>query len=221
MAAKKRSTSAKRPAKKMHVVYLPVRDSVAPPAAHIPVPAGPGMSPPATGAARIAGSLNYPKVSASFQERANQAAFWEAWVGAVLSRAGLTTVHYPFVVDGGEYHGTTWDLDVSTDSGKRVPLECKALSLSFTRPDDYPFSDALVCSKSSWDKKWPGETATCRDFLMISMVTGSILWLPSGSPVRFGTVTDTTRGHTYGVVKALRSNLLPLFNMIEFIHEEA
>ena len=54
---------------------------------------------------------------AHFASRANEAAFWEAWVGAVLSRCGLYTVHHPFTLakHPGEVasYAHTWDLDVS------------------------------------------------------------------------------------------------------------
>lgn len=171
--------------------------------------------------------MNYPRgVSPSFQKRANEAAFWEAWVGAVLARAGLWTLHHPFEADGGDNHGLTWDLDVSTDGGPLgagpwVPTECKSLSLTFSNPDDYPFESALICSFNSWRKKWGEARETLRDFLLISRPTGHILWIPVGTQATVTKVTDSTRDETYKVMQTTRDCLRPLIDFVENVKKEA
>jgi len=164
-------------------------------------------------------------VSKSFLDRADSAAFYEAWVGAVLSRAGLYTLHHPFVADGGDYHGQSWDLDVhpSTPYGNydglidwKVSVECKSLSLTFYNVDTYPFDEVLVCSQNSWLKKWPGKDTTQRDFLFISRPTGSILYLPRSSPVSLGVeVFDRSRSEAYKAVSTKKENLQELSDFIE------
>lgn len=173
----------------------------------------------------------YPKtLSPSFKRRANEAAFWEAWVGAVLARAGLYTLHHPFAADGGDQHAYSWDLDVSTHDdlgiGKPwgLPVECKSLSLTFNNPDDYPFERALVCSFNSHNRKWPGAVETQRDFLLISRETGSIIWIPTGSPIDIVKVADRTRGdkvENYKAVQTSRDNLRPLWDFVEYLNEKA
>lgn len=167
-------------------------------------------------------------VSQSFLDRANSAAFYEAWVGSVLARAGLYTLHHPFVADGGDYHGTTWDLDVAPNeeamwgpgmSGKCVQVECKSLSLAFNSPGSYPYENVLLCSQNSWLKKWPGKDKVQRDFLLISRPTGSIVWVPCGVPVSMGVeVTDKTRGETFKAVSVRREALLPLGDFLEMVN---
>lgn len=169
--------------------------------------------------------LSYPSsVSPSFRKRANEAAFWEAWVGTVLARAGLYTLHHPFVADGGDYHALSWDLDVSVDglnppiaAGPWIPLECKSLSLTFTCPEDYPYDTVLICSANSWGRKWPSATDTMRDFLFISRETGNILWLPKGAPAKMKKTTDTTRGESYNVMYTDSRNLSPLIDFIDYV----
>lgn len=172
-------------------------------------------------------------VSPSFRARADSAAFYEAWVGAVLARAGLYTIHHPFVADGGEYHGQTWDLDVykepldltwsnvdvrSLGSSSLIPVEVKSLSLTFYNPDTYPFDDVLVCSQNSWLKKWPGKNTVQRDFLMVSRPTGSLVWVPKGTPVTLGVdVFDSTRREAYKAVKTGREYLRPLADFVEMV----
>jgi hypothetical protein len=169
-------------------------------------------------------------VSKSFLDRADSAAFYEAWVGAVLARAGLYTLHHPFVADGGDYHGQSWDLEAynvtpeeyywctSPPSCRRVEVECKSLSLTFYNTDTYPFDDVLVCSQNSWLRKWPGKDTTQRDFLLISRPTGSVLWLPVSSPVVLGVeVTDRTRGETYKAVQAQKTSLKDLADFVEMV----
>jgi hypothetical protein len=172
---------------------------------------------------------SWKKISPSFRKRADGAALYEAWVGAVLARAGLYTLHHPFVADGGDYHGLTWDLDVSAyppltsenvdvkrSSSSFTPVEVKSLSVEFTGPNDYPYNRPLVCSQNSWLKKWPGKDKTQRDFLFVSKPTGAIVWLPVGSPVELGCdVTDGNRGETYKVAKTWRHYLRPLYDFVE------
>lgn len=169
-------------------------------------------------------TVHYPKgVSPSFKKRANEAAFWEAWVGAVLARGGLYTLHHPFVADGGSHHGLTWDLDVGgwhcfTDGDYYQPpceVECKSLNLTFTCPKDYPFDTCLVCSANSWERKWGEEKDTQRDFLFISRETGAILWLPRGAPVHKKKTVDGTRDESYWVMYTDKRNLEPLWDFIE------
>lgn len=163
--------------------------------------------------------IHYPHgVSPSFKKRANEAAFWEAWVGTVLARAGLWTLHHPFVADGGDYHALSWDLDVSNE-GKEpwCPLECKSLNLTFTCPEDYPFETCMVCSANSWNRKWPGQTKTQRDFLFISREIGTILWLPMGSDVKVKKTTDKSRGETYSVMYTDSNNLKQLIDFIDYV----
>lgn len=174
----------------------------------------------------------WKKISPSFRKRADEAAFFEAWVGCVLARAGLYTLHHPFVADGGDYHAHTWDLDVSAyppltfdnvdvkrSSSSFRQVEVKSLSLTFTGPIDYPYNRPLVCSQNSWLKKWPGKHTTQRDFLFVSKTTGAIVWLPVGSPVELGCeVTDSTRGETYKVAKTWDQYLRPLQDFIEDIN---
>ena len=166
-------------------------------------------------------------VSKSFLDRADSAAFYEAWVGAVLARAGLYTLHHPFVADGGDYHGQTWDLDVHPREpygdydgciNWKASVECKSLSLTFYNTDTYPFDDVLVCSQNSWLKKWPGKDKTQRDFLLISRPTGSVVWLPVSSPVVLGVdVVDRTRGEAYKAVQAQKTSLRDLADFVEMV----
>jgi len=162
-------------------------------------------------------------VSKSFKDRADGAAFWEAWVGAVLARAGLYTVHHPFLADGLDTHGQTFDLEVYgnhpqafMDGSGMTDVEVKSLNLSFTGPADYPFDDVMLCSQNSWLRKWPGSYHVCRDFLLVSRHTGNLVWVPCMAPVEMGReVTDSSRGETYKVVVAKKVNLRPLSDFVE------
>lgn len=172
-------------------------------------------------------------VSQSFKNRADRAAFFEAWVGCVLARAGLYTLHYPFTYDDGKDHGLSWDLEVGADhplsnsydphdarSRKPVlkPVEVKAISPVFMSPTDYPYSDLIVCSQNNWVRKWSWVKETQRDFLYVCNSNGAIVWLPIGSPVTLGNeVTDSTRGETYNTVKTSKVNLKPLADFVEYM----
>lgn len=166
-------------------------------------------------------------VSQSFIDRADSAAFYEAWVGATLSRAGLYTLHHPFKIDGKD-HGQTWDLDVGayppslvySDHKQPVedmtPVEVKSVNLSFHDRHSYPFEMLLICSQNSWQRKWPGRDKTQRDFLFVSRKTGAILWLPKGVCVELGVeVVDMGRSEVYKAVRTHKGYLRPLADFVE------
>jgi hypothetical protein len=171
-------------------------------------------------------------ISNDFRNRADSAAFFEAWVGAVLARAGLYTVHHPFTLakskeDIGNY-AQTFDIEVAPahplDSyyNERgyvgTEVEVKSVNLTFNNPLDYPFDDLLVCSQSSWMKKWPGRDKIQRNFLFVSRVTGAIVWLPKGTPVELGKeITDTNRGQVYKAVYTSADYLRPLDEFVEYV----
>ncbi|MDD5374460.1 hypothetical protein [Acidithiobacillus sp.] len=160
-------------------------------------------------------------VSDSFRGRADAAAYWEAWTGAVLSRAGLYTEHYPFHISegpGGIDYSQTWDLNVSKRGGPYTEVEVKSVNLTFTSVQDYPMRDVMVCSQNSFLRKWPGKAAIGRDFLFVSRITGNIVWLPKHSPISVGHETyDRERGETYKTVHARKADLRDLSDFLEYI----
>lgn len=162
----------------------------------------------------------------SFSDRAGPAAFGEAWVGAVLSRAGLYTMHHPFEIQGLE---TTLevdlhkpDLECATDShfSKPYPLEIKTLGVTFFNTDSYPFERVLVCSQNSFLRKWPGKDYLVRDFMLVSKETGAIIWIPAMTKVRMGVeVYDSTRNETYKSTSVSRDDLRPLADFVEMVKD--
>lgn len=162
-------------------------------------------------------------ISESFKQRADSSAFFEAWVGAKLSRANLFTVHHPFTLASEtgnpvSFYAHTWDLDVGVDNVSWLPVEVKSVNLKFHEPNDYPHLGLLVCSDASWQKKWPGAETVQRDFLMVSRETGGIVWLPKGAPVVRKEVKDPSRNETYPCVASHKSELLPFGRFVEHAH---
>ncbi len=163
-------------------------------------------------------------ISDSFKSRADSAAFFEAWVGARLSRSNLYSVHHPFTVASEtgnpvSFYAHTWDLDVSPDNKLFTPVEVKSVSLSFTEPNDYPHLGVLVCSESSYEKKWQKAEVLMRDFLLVSRNTGGIVWIPKGAPVTRREVTDKKRGETYWCKAVTKQCILSLADFVEVIQQ--
>jgi hypothetical protein len=169
-------------------------------------------------------------LSQSFKLRADGAAFWEAWVGAALSRKGLYTVHHPFKLASEEgKHAIdymfTWDIDVALDwpdapatYWARLPVEIKSHDRSFTSPHDYPYPKKIICSQTSYNRKWHGKTHLQRDFLYVSQHTGAIIWLPCGSPVEFDVeMYDQKRGERFKAVQTDSSNMRDLDSFVESV----
>ncbi len=165
------------------------------------------------------------KPDQTFAGRADRAAFWEAWVGAVLSRAGLYTLHHPFTLTSetgksNADYAHSFDLDVWVEPQNELSteVEVKSLNLTFNNSLNYPYESLMVCSQSSWLKKWPGKDKVQRDFLFVSRATGAIVWLPVGSPVTMGHETvDSKRGETYKTVQAKSSDLKELCDFVEMV----
>ena len=162
-------------------------------------------------------------ISDSFKQRADSSAFFEAWVGAMLSRSNLYSVHHPFTLAAEtgnplSFYAHSWDLDVSPDNRVFTPIEVKSVNLRFTEPYDYPHMGVLVCSYSSWRHKWAGKDKTQRNFLMVSRDTGGIIWLPQGTETGVTQVTDKTRKETYACRTTHKSELRPLADFVAYLH---
>lgn len=166
-------------------------------------------------------------VSESFRNRADSAAFWEAWVGACLTRGGLYCVLQPWEIDGKD-HSQNYDLVVYRDEFRIIKpeepsglfnVEVKSLSLEFNSPEDYPYDEVLVCSKSSFDRKAGVHNLynLYTDFFLVSVETGSILWLPEGTEIGTKVVTDRERDETYQSVTCRKKDLRYLSDFIEMV----
>ena len=173
-------------------------------------------------------------VSESFKSRANEAAFWESWVGACLTRKGLYVLHHPFLADGLPGHELSWDLDVCFSSEDEpcaflspvrsyrsvgIPVEVKSRDLVFNGPSDYPFDEVNVCSQNSFLRKHPGSEVIGRDFIIVSTKTGCMAWLPKMSKVSLGKETyDTKRGEVFKVVTASKADLRSFSDFCSYAH---
>lgn len=163
-------------------------------------------------------------ISESFKQRADGAAFYEAWVGAILSRSNLYSVHHPFTLAAEtgnplSFYAHSWDLDVSPDNKVFLPVEVKSVNLKFCEPNDYPHMGVLVCSDASWQKKWGSRFVTQRDFLMVSRLTGGIVWLPKHTETGLTNITDKTRDESYMCRTAGKEDLRPLRDFVDYVME--
>ena len=164
-------------------------------------------------------------ISESFKQRADSSAFYEAWVGAMLSRSNLFSVHHPFTLAAEtgnplSFYAHSWDLDVSATNKVFLPLEVKSVNLKFTEPNDYPHLGVLVCSDASWQNKWPGVDVVSRDFLMVSRASGGIVWLPKGAPVIRKVIKDPTRGEEYLCVASHKAELRRFNEFVNYVKSE-
>lgn len=165
-------------------------------------------------------------ISESFKRRADSSSFWEAWCGSVLARNNLWTLHHPFTLASEigvplSFYASSWDLDVSYDSGVYLPVEVKSTNISFTSPRTYPHKGVLVCSDSSWTKKWGTQDVLKRDFLIVSRTTGDIVWVPKGAPCGVTPVKDKTRNEKYLCRTTHASNLEPIQAFVDYVKDSA
>lgn len=160
--------------------------------------------------------------SQSFRDRADAAAYWEAWTAAVLTRCGLYVLLNPWAINHDD-HSKSFDLSVSTihpqdfsDAMGSIPLEVKSVNASFKEPSTYPYDPVLVCSQNNFMKKWPGEDTTGRDFMIVSRKTGHMAWIPAGTKVTFGVeVFDRERGRMNKSVAVPKTALLTVGDYVK------
>lgn len=165
-------------------------------------------------------------ISESFKQRADSSAFYEAWVGATLSRSNLYTVHHPFTLASEtgnplSFYSHTWDLDVGPNGRIYIPVEVKSVNLKFTEPNDYPHLGVLVCSDKSWRNKWPNTDLTQRDFLMVSRISGGIIWLPKGAETGITEMHDKSRREKYACRTTHKGQLRSLAEFVTYVQEGA
>lgn len=176
------------------------------------------MTGPSVLKSRTGEPLYAKKFSQSFLARADEAAFWEAYVGALLKRNGLYVIQEP--MDLGEFHdpekSTCFDLHVSPNASldPSFGVEVKSRRTYFSSVSDLAQKTKgglTLCSQSWFLKNWPGYDCTGRDFLLVSAPTGCILWAPMGTQVTLGVeVTDYDRNEVYRVATIDPCGLLPL-----------
>ncbi len=152
------------------------------------------------------------RFSKSFLQRADEACFFEAYVGASLARNGLYVIHQPMGL--GLYHdplkSLSWDLEVAANGmlDPVLPLECKSRSVGFSGPEDYPHQDVRVCSQKWFLKNWPGSDTLGRDFILVSQKTFGMVWVPAGTAVTMGReILDNERNEVFKVVEVQKKDL--------------
>ena len=162
-------------------------------------------------------------VSKAFRDRADTAAFMEAWVGMVLSRNGLHVLLHPFTYNDGKDHTHSWDLDVCQDRQLEYPVACEVKSTSHRFTGESDFQDmsgpntAFICSAGSYSKKYQNSPYTVREWLMVSKQTGSVVWVPAGSEVMFTEIVDPQRGPFNGVV-VRKGKLRSIVEFVEMVN---
>ena len=170
-------------------------------------------------------------ISESFKRRADSAAFFEAYVAAKLSRAGLWVLHHPFTLaseTGRDRLSYAQSVDLTVSAKERgiqpcgdfLDVEAKSSGVSFEdNPDSYPKPSILVCSSVSWVRKWGYTEFTERDFLFVSRKTGGILWLPKAVRCKERLVTDRTRNEHYVAMEAPVTQLLHLEQFVRMVKD--
>lgn len=165
-------------------------------------------------------------VGKSFRDRADGAAFMEAWVGMVLSRNGLHVTLFPFTYNDGKDHTHTWDIDVSKTSPRLnscLPhaVEVKSTSHYFTGEADFQdFSGpntVFISSKSAYIGKYYGNPNTPRNWLITSKKSGAVVWVPSGTPVLYTEILDPQRG-PFQAACVSKGKLRSLVEFVEYIN---
>lgn len=137
-----------------------------------------------------------PLLSQSFCDRADRAAFWEAWVSATLRRCGLYVLSGPFGLaqtqaEKDEY-ANRYDLEVSADGLFCCPVEVKSCYA--------PKERVMVSSLLNWQKKSKKSDVTTTHFLSVCTRDGEIVWFPKGTPVLIETMHDISRNEIFKCV---------------------
>ncbi len=156
------------------------------------------------------------KNSKSFLQRADSAAFWEAYVASKIAREGFNVTimesHH------GEYIKpeklTSYDMEVHISPEMSLPIEVKSrkyLDMEVSKENIW------VCNKKFFDRCWPGWDVIGRDFIFVNSRDSHMLWLPAGTPVGLGAEHDRSRNETFEVVTVPTNTLKPFRDFIAFL----
>jgi hypothetical protein len=164
-------------------------------------------------------------ISESFKSRADTAAFWEAWVAACLTRAELEVLLLPLTIaktdeEFQSYQKRVGDILVGIPGHPKRSVEVKSASRNFVTAKDVP-ERMLLCSDASHRRKTNAEHNTSyAHFLMVSTVTGAIIWVPKGTPTEVTVVTDSSRNETYKCRTVARADVRELSDFVEHLERE-
>jgi hypothetical protein len=99
---------------------------------------------------------------------------WQTIVGVRLLQEGLVVQVAPYklrerIEDIEDF--TKHDIDILVGRIRPVPIEVKSRNFAFTKPEDYPYDDAMVGTVSSWE-----QTETQPEVVvLVSTVTSAML----------------------------------------------
>lgn len=156
--------------------------------------------------------------SASFNDRLDGAAFWEAWVASRITRtikgASVTLMSVGEAKDVTVYPDMV--LGIDEDYDRRLELEVKSRNVSFTGVNDYPFPTINTCSKSYWERT--GHLG--RQYLIVSQATGNIIWIPSWVEKHQKVAVDHTRGQQFDCMAVDTMEAKDWHDFVRFCHGE-
>ena len=89
------------------------------------------------------------------------------------------------------------------------------MNVSFMGPKSHPHAYINVCSKRSFDRKWPGSDVVGSDFIIVSRLTGSAIWVPSGTKSFVSDAHDVERKESFSIVTVERGSVGDLYSFIE------
>jgi hypothetical protein len=154
------------------------------------------------------------KRSESFKSRQDESAFWEAWVGACLTRQGLFASLNPTATGLEYYNPRSADIDTwCRDNGLAVQVEVKSVKRFFTCPADYQdryenHGKVFLGNMGTWNARHPSRITTLFDYLIVSKLTGCLVWLPADSKVELGVDEyDFSRNEVFKAVYGSKHDL--------------
>jgi hypothetical protein len=147
----------------------------------------------------------------AFDRRLDKASYWEAYVSAVLARAGFWVLHAP-IIQADSFDITTADLVVSNQEATwHQELEVKGCV------EHSQENEVFVCSEASWVRKYGKVDSLPVPYVLVDS-NGDIRFFPRGTQVQTALQYDKGRQELFAAKKAWIGYRRPLADLILWLN---
>lgn len=176
----------------------------------------------------------HPRITKSFVDRCDTAAYWEAYVAGLLSRLGLDVIHPALTIAGPDdkledFYGSSdlvvgYALDSGMDLdgaaiGFNAVASVEVKSSTKTLAENQKYDRTLVCSQNAWKRKFgDGITGVPKKYAFVFISSdGHTRVLPPESTVGVRRVFDKSRCEVYQCMDCDSKDLITLEEWVEQI----
>lgn len=144
---------------------------------------------------------------------------WELSLYHRLLRDGVSAVHVtPIPANWPRHERREWLSrygDIAVPDLDGIHLEVKSRRIRFTSPEDFPYPTVYVDGEGSRRQKIVPDDRVA--YVLVSQVTGAVVWVPPGTPTRKRRIWDRVRNIPVLIHEVPREALLAYGELVEYL----